>query len=633
MGDLDREGLTVLQQPRLRGPMTTSRPNRLLRRVGAATAVLAIPASLVAAPAAQAETEEEPTSITIAVSQEVDSLSPFLAVRLITTNMHRWMYDFLTNYDPETGETIPALAEEWEASDAGLSWTYHIREDSTWSDGEPVTAEDVEWTFNTMMTDEAAATANGSFVANFESVEATDDYTVEIQLSEPQVTMLALDVPIVPKHVWENVGDFGTFNNDQDFPTVGNGPFILTEYDPNGEVVLEANEDYWRGAPRFDELVLKYIDDPDAQVEALRAGEVDFVSGVTPAQFDALSNEDDITVNQAQGKRFQAITINPGATLQDGTPHGDGHPALQDPVVREALVRTIDREAIYGQAYGGYGEPNGGFIPSRYATYHWEPEGDQVVGFDIDEANRLLDEAGYPMGDNGIRVSPAGQPLSFRFNVHASNPQYIQAAEMMKEWAAEAGMELLVEPVDEVGSLLDAATYDILTTGWNVNPDPDFILSINLCSGLPDTEEAALNANYLSDAYFCDEEYDELYAEQLAELDVDARADIVKDMQEILYESNIFVVWGYSDALEAYRSDVIASMTPQPDPGGNYWGQDGYWSWWSAVPVGEEDEAAADEEGDSNTGLAIGIGAATVAVLGGGAFLLLRRTSTADDRE
>jgi peptide/nickel transport system substrate-binding protein len=446
-----------------------------------------------------------------------------------------------------------------------------------------------------MMTDEAAATANGSFVANFESVEATDDYTVEIQLSEPQVTMLALDVPIVPKHVWENVDDFGTFNNDQDFPTVGNGPFILTEYDPNGEVVLEANEDYWRGAPRFDELVLKYIDDPDAQVEALRAGEVDFVSGVTPAQFDALSNEDDITVNQAQGKRFQAITINPGATLQDGTPHGDGHPALQDPVVREALVRTIDREAIYGQAYGGYGEPNGGFIPSRYDTYHWEPVGDQVVGFDVDEANRLLDEAGYPMGDNGIRVSPAGQPLSFRFNVHASNPQYIQAAEMMKEWAAEAGMELLVEPVDEVGSLLDAATYDILTTGWNVNPDPDFILSINLCSGLPDTEEAALNANYLSDAYFCDEEYDELYAEQLAELDVDARADIVKDMQEILYESNIFVVWGYSDALEAYRSDVIASMTPQPDPGGNYWGQDGYWSWWSAVPVGEEDEAAADD--------------------------------------
>src|SRR5690606_33474387 len=88
--------------------------------------------------------------------------------------------------------------------------------------------------------------------------------------------------------------------------------------------------------------------------------------------------------------------------------------------------------------------------------------------------------------------------------------------------------------------------------------------------------------------YFCNDEYDQLYQQQLAELDVDALAELVKQMQEILYETNVFVVWGYADALEAYRSDVIAEMTPQPDPGGNYYGQDGYWSWWSAVPAGAE---------------------------------------------
>ncbi len=615
--------------------VTRTRPGRLA--AGAAALAAGLAGVAVGAPPAQADSDEK-TSITIAVSQEVDSLSPFQAVRVITTSLHRWMYDFLTNYDPETGETIPALAESWETSEDGLTWTYHIRQDATWTDGEPVTAEDVAWTFNTMMTDPAAAEANGNFVENFETVTATDEYTVEIQLSQPQVTMLALDVPILPEHIWSGIEDYGAFNNDEEFPIVSNGPWILTDYQPNQTITFEPNEDYWRGAPQFDELVLRTINDADAQVEALRAGEVDFVQGLTPAQFRSLEGEENIELNQADGKRFQGMTLNPGATLQDGTPFGDGHPALQDPVVREALVRTIDREAIYEVAYGGFGEPNAGYIPSRYDIYHWEPERPVSEEFDIDAANQLLDDAGYTMGDDGIRVSPDGRPLSFRFNVHADNPQYVQAAQMMAEWASDAGMELKVEPVSEVGSLLDDGTYDILTTGWSVNPDPNYVLSINLCSGLP-TE---VGGPYLSDAYFCNDEYDQLYQQQLAELDVDARAELVKQMQEILYETNVFVVWGYADALEAYRSDVIAEMTPQPDPGGNYYGQDGYWSWWSAVPAGAEGSgeggggdasAASDSDDGSNTALVIGIIVAAAVVIGAVFFLARRRSATAEDRE
>lgn len=615
--------------------VTRTRPGRLA--AGAAALAAGLAGVAVGAPPAQADSDEK-TSITIAVSQEVDSLSPFQAVRVITTSLHRWMYDFLTNYDPETGETIPALAESWETSEDGLTWTYHIRQDATWTDGEPVTAEDVAWTFNTMMTDPAAAEANGNFVENFETVTATDEYTVEIQLSQPQVTMLALDVPILPEHIWSGIEDYGAFNNDEEFPIVSNGPWILTDYQPNQTITFEPNEDYWRGAPQFDELVLRTINDADAQVEALRAGEVDFVQGLTPAQFRSLEGEENIELNQADGKRFQGMTLNPGATLQDGTPFGDGHPALQDPVVREALVRTIDREAIYEVAYGGFGEPNAGYIPSRYDIYHWEPERPVSEEFDIDAANQLLDDAGYTMGDDGIRVSPDGRPLSFRFNVHADNPQYVQAAQMMAEWASEAGIELKVEPVSEVGSLLDDGTYDILTTGWSVNPDPNYVLSINLCSGLP-TE---VGGPYLSDAYFCNDEYDQLYQQQLAELDVDARAELVKQMQEILYETNVFVVWGYADALEAYRSDVIAEMTPQPDPGGNYYGQDGYWSWWSAVPAGAEGSgeggggdasAASDSDDGSNTALVIGIIVAAAVVIGAVFFLARRRSATAEDRE
>lgn len=252
---------------------------------------------------AQADTADKETTLTVAVSQEVDSLSPFLAVRRITTALHRFMYDFLTNYDPKTGKSVPALAESWTTSEDGLTWTYKIR-DTKWTDGHPVTAEDARWTFDKMMTDEAAATANGNFVENFESVAAPDPRTLVIKLKAPQATMLSLDVPIVPKHVWEKVTDFSKFNNDKTFPIVGDGPWILDKYEVNGAITLVPNKNFWRGAPKFDKLVFRHIDDPDAQVEALKAGEVSFVSGLTSAQAKSLESVDNITVNKAKGKRF-----------------------------------------------------------------------------------------------------------------------------------------------------------------------------------------------------------------------------------------------------------------------------------------------------------------------------------------
>ena len=170
--------------------MTT---RRRYRRVlsGLLAAVVALMVTLMGGVGAQALAKPKENTLTIAFSQEVDSLSPFLAVRSITTALGRLMYEFLTNYDPKTGKTIPALAESWQTSPDGLTWTYKIR-DTTWTDGQPVTAEDARWTFDTMMKDEAAATANGNFVENFQSVSAPDARTLVVKLKAPQATMLAL---------------------------------------------------------------------------------------------------------------------------------------------------------------------------------------------------------------------------------------------------------------------------------------------------------------------------------------------------------------------------------------------------------------------------------------------------------
>jgi peptide/nickel transport system substrate-binding protein len=244
-----------MSTPDQHGGVNTRVP-RLLALAGAAaltlTAGLATPLDPAPRQAAAADGDKV---LTVAVAQSVDSLSPFLAARLVSTSIHRLMYEYLTNYDPKDNHAIPGLATKWEPSPDKLTWTYTIRTDSKWSDGRQATAEDAAWTFNKMMTDDDAATANGSFVTNFEKVTAPSPTQLVIKLKKPQATMAALDVPIVPRHVWEKVDDFSKFNNDKSFPVVGNGPYILTGYKADSYVRLKPNKTFWRGAPKFDELV------------------------------------------------------------------------------------------------------------------------------------------------------------------------------------------------------------------------------------------------------------------------------------------------------------------------------------------------------------------------------------------
>jgi len=587
---------------------------------------------VVAAPSApRAHAAEEPTRLTVGVvDPTVDSLNPFTSIYRLPTQIHRLMYDFLTMYSAEDATPTEGLAESWEHSDDGLTWTYTIRDDSTFSDGEPVTAEDVAFTYNTIMADDSGAMANASYVANFESVTATDEHTVEIKLKEPSASMLAIDVPIVPQHVWENVGNIAKFSNEGDYPIVGNGPFVLTDYQRNESITLEANKDYWRGAPGFDELVFRFYKDQDAVVEALRKGEVDVVNELTALQAEALEKEDDIHVNFGVGKRFAGLTMNPGAKAKNGEPIGDGNPALRDPEVRRAILHAIDRDAIEERVYGGHFEASGSYIPSRYGDYHWEPDEDEVIGYDPEEANRILDEAGYARGKDGVRVSPDGTRLTLRQFVHADDPQYRQIAQFMEEWLDEIGIEVKTTPSDDIGGILDTGEFDLLFTGWTVNPDPDYIFSIQTC----DVRPAKPGAAYQSDSYNCNEEYDRLYEQQRTEVDPEARAEIVQDMQKVLYEDGVVVIFGYPEMLEAYRTDVVeeGSLMLQPAGTGNIVGQDGYWSWWSAKPATGGDGGGDD---DSSTGTAVlGVGAGVVALaLVGGFLVMRRRTATADDRE
>ena len=589
-------------------------------RFGAITAATALVVLSAPAPA-QAQ---QAVTLRVAITQQVDSLNPFLSVFQAGTEVGRLMYDYLTAYDAKDQHPVEGLASRWESSPDRLTWTFHVPEGKKWSDGRPITARDAAFTYDLMMRDEVAATANGSFTADFESVTATDDRTLVIRTKQPQATMLALDVPIVPEHVWSKVTDIAEYRNDQT-PVVGSGPFVLTEYRANEFIRFKANKDYWRGAPDYDELTFTYYKTSDAAVQALNKGEVDLVNRMGPAQFDSLKDKAGITRNQAQGRRFNEIVINSGAATRTGEPIGDGHPALKDVVVRRAIAQSLDLDAIIDKVNGGYAQRGTGPIPPVFADYHFQPA--SVRPHDPAAANADLDRAGYARGADGIRVSPEGRRMELRLLGHASRAYDEQAAEFVKRSLADLGIVVDVQIVsdNQLNESSTAGTFDLVFSGWGTNPDPDFILSLHTCGQRPNAD----GKGGTTDTFFCDPEYDALYARQRAEFDPAKRRELVREMQQRFYDQVPAVVLGYDNALEAYRSDKFASFPVQPDPGGVIMAQNGVWGYYGATPV-----ASAGADTGSNTGLVLGVVGGALVVLVGGVWLQGRRRGLrAEDRE
>jgi peptide/nickel transport system substrate-binding protein len=597
------------------------------RKVGAFLAVSALAAAPMMVGAAAGAQERK--TLRTGVTQDLDALNPFITITRIGTELTRLNYEYLTTYDPTDYHPVPGLAERWETSADKLTWTFTIRSGATWSDGQPITAKDPAFTFTTLMTNKTAATANGNFVQGWESVTAQDDRTLVITTTQPRSTMLALDIPIVPEHIWSKVTDFKA---EPPTPLVGSGPFIVQEHKASQFIKLKANKDYWRGAPKIDELDFVYYKNTDAEVQALKKGEIDLMNRLVPAQYDALKSDPTIKLNTGAGRRLNEILINPGATSADNKPIGDGNPALRDVTLRQAIALAIDSKTIVEKVWGGYAVEAAGYIPPGFSEFHLP----QRHKFDPAAANKLLDDAGYPRGVDGVRTDKQGNPLKLRLLGHAETNLDLQGSKYITGWLKDIGITVQPQLVadQKVNDATTAATYDLAFSGWSASPDPDYVLSLQTCGARPNADGKGATP----DSFLCDQDYDALYAKQLAEIDRGKRAEIVKQMQKVLQDRATLVILGYDNPLEAYRKDRWAPFTIQPASGGVIMNQQGYWGYLSATPGTTTDAATSStdrQDGGGNTGLVVGLagGGAVILLAGVLMFARLRRRGGADERE
>jgi len=613
-------------------------------RVGllAAFSVAGSTLAFAAAPPAAADESGEPVRLTVGILNEVDSFNPFLGIEIPSFEMWALAYDTLTGYSMEDlSPAATGLASSWESSEDGLTWTYQLRDGVTWSDGEPLTADDAVHTYERILDGGPEAATWGSYLSGVTTVSAPDDSTVVLELDKPNSGLPSLPIPVLPEHVWSSIGekDVKTYPNEpaDGEPVVGAGPFRLVEGSAGGSTYrFEANQDYWDGAPHIDELVFRVFRSEDPAVAALKKGEIDFVEGISALQVKALEGTPGITAQNGNTTGFDEIAFNAGAVdLETGEPMGDGNPALQDPAFRYALGFAIDRDQIIERVYQGAGLPGSTLIPPSYGDRHLEPGEDLAFSYDPDRAGELLDEAGYVLGDDGLRTMPDGSAIgTLRLYARSESPTSLDTMNFFKEWLDDIGIAAEVTSMEstKLTDVILEGDFDAFQWGWYVDPDPSPMLSYMTCDQ---------RGNW-SDSWYCNEEYDELYEQQLREIDPDARTELILQMQEILYRDAPYLITAYNTTGEAFRSDRFACLVPQPNPGGVLLYQMGTYNYTQMRPAAEAEECSgeagasaateADESG-MGTGALIGIAAAVVVVVAGGGFVALRRRGTAGDRE
>ena len=473
----------------LRGKRRTvhRRQRTRVAAVLASLCAVVLPLAVLAPPAMA---DEEPTTFTVALLNEVDSFNPFLGIEAESYEMWALAYDYLVGYSMEDMSPEPALATEWETSDDGLTWTFTMRDDVTWSDGEPLTAQDVAYTYGRILDGGPEAATWSSYLAGVESVEAPDDTTVVLTLKKPNAVLPLLPIPIVPEHVWKDVPEdqVKSYGNEpsEGAPVVGSGPFRLVEGTAGGSTYrFEANPDYWKGAPHVDQVVFRVYKSDDPAVQALIKGEVDFVEGLSALQVQSLEGREGITAHNGDSPSFDEIAFNTGSVdVETGDPIGDPNPAVLDPAFRYALNFALDREQLIRTVYQGGGKPGATIIPPAYGDYIWTPPEDDAFAFDLDKAGQLLDEAGYTVGADGKRTLPDGDPIgTIRLAARSDSQTSVDVMDYFKEWLGELGIDAEVQAYEssKLTDVILEGEFDAFEWGWYVEPDPDSMLSYMTC--------------------------------------------------------------------------------------------------------------------------------------------------------
>lgn len=424
-----------------------------------------------AEPAAAQPVPAAKDTVVFGLTSEPSNLNPIF----LDINAGNWkMFNGLIKFDGQL-RPVPDLARELPTvSEDGRTVTVFLRPDIRFHDGHPLTAEDVVFTWQSILDPRVLTPLRAVFALDglITDVQALDDHTVQFSLARPDPAFIEkLYVGIAPRHLLEGE-DLNTARFNR--APVGTGPFVFKEWTPGSRIVLEANPDYFAGSVDIPRIVYIFVEDENARAAMLRSGTLD-VARLSPQLARQFVDDD----------RFQVVVPPTASVNQVSLPNDN--PVLADPRVRRALAMAVDRQTLVDTVWAGMSQPAyGPILPG-----HWAYDEEAYIPYDPAGARALLREAGWVQGSDGFFVKD-GQRLAFTLMYLPSLEQDRRIALALRSYFAAIGVDMEVEGVASP-AYLDRIHQDAWLHGVGLPYDPDYVFWSSYHSQYADDDDPTTN--------------------------------------------------------------------------------------------------------------------------------------------
>jgi peptide/nickel transport system substrate-binding protein len=475
------------------------------------------------------------------------TFNPVITVDSASGDATGEIFNGLVRLNPHTLEMEPALAERWEHSPDGISYTFHLRHDVRWHDGKPFTAADVAFTFDAIYDDRVPNSMKHVLLIEGQRIQVAvvDDYTVRLTLPRPFAPLLmSMGFDILPQHILGPSLQNGTFNQQWGINTppeqiIGTGPYRMVHYEPGQFIELQRNPDYWMrdgsGAvlPYIEHHTDLIVPNQDTVYLKFSAGQTDIHSPRPEevADLKAKANELKIIVREIgleTGSTFVGFNRNPRHYV-----HGDPHLTwFTDPHFLKAIAHAIDKQSMIQNCLNGYGKPAIGEISEEDKRFYNPTLTDYA--YDLEEARRELKAGGYVLHD-GVLEDSAGHPVEFAFYTNSGNQVREKICSILKEDWTKLGMKVNYRPLDFatlVEKIDHTFDWDAILLGFSGSPEPNSGANLLRSSG----NLHFWNPSQLQPATPWEAEIDRLLEDGSRELDESKRPQFYRRIDEILHE-------------------------------------------------------------------------------------------------
>lgn len=479
---------------------------------------------------------QDSQKIVIGTDVDAGTLDPRLTRDTTAARVADLIYAGLVHITPAL-QPVPDLAESWENPDP-QTFVFKLRPNLTFSDGSPLTADDVVYTYTSIVNPDFNAPQRALYTP-IASVEAVDPQTVKFTLKSPYAPLLSyLDIGIVPKALVEGGADIA-------LKPVGAGPMKLVSWSRGSAIVLAANDKYWRGAPDIGEVTVKVIGDNSARAQAFEAGDLDVIqSPLSPQDIERLKGD---------GRFGNVITSGLGVNYLN---FNTKDPLLSDPRMRQAFAMLVDQQTIVNDIYQGVDQVAHSIIlPSSWA---YSDKISQPT-FNVEGAVALFKEAGWTDSNGDGVLDKDGKDLAVMLATHSEDPNRVQTIEFMQANFEAAGVKATAQITDWPSfstNYVQQSKHQIALLGWLNIVDPDRLMFSQLTTGGPTNWGGYSNP-----------EVDKLLQQGRSTLDVAGRAKAYQAAAEILAKDLPYFVISAQGYQLFYSKDIPVEV--QATPRGN----------------------------------------------------------------